>query len=245
MALECRDVSFSFKDNNGVENQILKDLNFSLDQNQIKLVYGHIGAGKSTLIYLLAGLLDDFEGEIVWDDYSFKKTSSKLDKIRSKYMSINFSNFFYLKDMDVENNIMFPAVFSKKKKSYIDDRLEMMYDTFSDIRLSNTEVFDLKSFRKKKIGTMSNGQREIVMLARMLMNDSKYILADEMLRSFNTNVKKQMLEILFEKFHLGTSNSVLLITHDDKMLEYMKHYSKGRCEITAYDFIDKTLRERG
>lgn len=244
MALECRNVSFSFKDNNGVEKQILKDMSFSLDENQIKLVYGHIGAGKSTLIYLLAGLLDDFEGEIDWDDYHFTKVSSKLDKIRSKYMRINFSNFFYLKDMNVENNIMFPAVFSKKKKSYIDDRLEMMYDTFSNIQLSDTEVFNLKDFRKKKIGTMSNGQREIVMLARMLMNDSKYILADEVLRSFNTNVKKQMLEILFEKFHLGTSNSALIITHDDKMVDYMREYSKGKVDITAYDFIDKTLKER-
>ncbi len=244
MALECRDVSFSFVDNAGVEKQILKNMSFKLDKNQIKLVYGHIGAGKSTLIYLLAGLLDDFEGEIDWDDYHFTNISPKLDKIRSKYMSINFSNFFYLKDMNVEDNIMFPAVFSKKKKSYIDERLEMMYETFSDIQLSDTEVFNLKNFRNKKIGTMSNGQREIVMLARMLMNDSKYILADEMLRSFNTNVKKQMLEILFDKFHLGTANSALIITHDDKMLEYMKEYSKGRVDITAYDFIDKTLKER-
>ena len=244
MALECNNVSFSFKSEDGIEKQIIKDLSFSLDVNQIKLVYGHIGAGKSTLIYLLAGLLDNFDGEIVWDDYRFTKTSSNLDKIRSKYMSINFSNFYYLKDMDVENNIMFPAVFSKKKKSFIDDRLEMMYDTFSNIKLSDTEVFDLKSFRKKKIGTMSNGQREIVMLARMLMNDSKYLLADEMLRSFNTNVKKQMLEILFDKFHFGTSNSILLITHDDEMLDYMRLYSKGRVKITAYDFIDKTLKER-
>ena len=130
MALECKDVSFSFTDKDGIEKEILKDLTFSLDENEIKLVYGHIGAGKSTLIYLLAGLLDDFSGEISWDDYKFSKTSSELDKIRSKYMSINFSNFFYIKDMDVEHNIMFPAVFSKKKQSYINDRLEMMYETF-------------------------------------------------------------------------------------------------------------------
>jgi len=146
--------------------------------------------------------------------------------------------------MDVEHNIIFPAVFSKKKQSYIDDRLEMMYDAFSNIKLSDTEVFNLKSFAKKKIGTMSNGQREIVMLARMLMNDSRYILADEMLRSFNTNVKKQMLEILFDKFHLGTRNSVLLITHDDNMIEYMKEYAKGRVAISVYDFKNKTLKER-
>jgi len=244
MALECKDVSFSFVDKDGVEKHILENMSFTLGENEIKLVYGHIGVGKSTLIYLLAGLLEEFEGEISWDDYNFSKVSSKLDKIRSKYMSINFSNFFYIKDMDVEHNIMFPAVFSKKTQSYIDDRLEMMYDAFSDIRLSDTEVFNLKSFAKKKIGTMSNGQREIVMLARMLMNDSRYILADEMLRSFNTNVKKQMLEILFEKFHLGTRNSMLLITHDDKMLEYMKHYAKGRVSIKAYDFKNKTLQER-
>lgn len=244
MALECKDVSFSFVDKDGVEKHILENMSFTLGENEIKLVYGHIGVGKSTLIYLLAGLLEEFEGTISWDDYNYSKVSSKLDKIRSKYMSINFSNFFYIKDMDVEHNIMFPAVFSKKTQSYIDDRLEMMYDAFSDIKLSDTETFNLKSFAKKKIGTMSNGQREIVMLARMLMNDSRYILADEMLRSFNTNVKKQMLEILFEKFHLGTRNSMLLITHDDKMLEYMKHYAKDRVSIKAYDFKNKTLQER-
>jgi len=244
MALECRNISFSFKDENGDEKQILKDMSFHLDTNEIKLVYGHIGVGKSTLIYLLAGLLEDFEGEICWDGYCFKKTSSTLDKIRSRYMSINFSNFFYIKDMDVEHNIIFPAVFAKKSKHYIEERLDMMYEAFSNIKLSEHDVFNLKSFAKKKIGTMSNGQREIVMLARMLMNDSAYILADEMLRSFNTNVKKQMLEILFEKFHFGVNNSVVLITHDDKMLEYMKHYAKGRVKITAYDFKDKTLMER-
>jgi len=244
MALECKNISFEFTDKTGTKKQILKDMSFSLQKNQIKLIYGHIGAGKSTLIYLLAGLLDNFEGEIAWDDYKFTKTSSKLDKIRSNYMSINFSNFFYLKEMDVESNIIFPAVFANKSKDYIEQRLQMMYETFSDIKLSETEVFNLKSFRKKKIGTMSNGQREIVMLARMLMNDSKYILADEMLRSFNTKVKKKMLEILFDKFNFGKDNSILLITHDDTMIDYMKHYSKGDVEIIAYDFLDKTLKER-
>jgi len=244
VALKCNNVSFSFIDKEGVKKEIIKNMSFSLDENEIKLVYGHIGVGKSTLIYLLAGLLEGFEGEICWDDFKFTKVSSKLDKIRSKYMSINFSNFFYIKDMDVEHNIMFPAVFSKKKQSYIDDRLEMLYDAFSNIKLSDNEEFDLKTFRKKKIGTMSNGQREIVMLARMLMNDSRYILADEMLRSFNTNVKKQILEILFEKFHLGTRNSLLLVTHDDKMVEYMNYYSKGRSHISVYDFKNKNLEER-
>ena len=78
----------------------------------------------------------------------------------------------------------------------------------------------------------------------MLISESKYLLADEMLRSFNTNVKKQMLEILFDKFKLGIDNSMLLITHDDNMAEYMRHYSKGLSKITVYDFKDKTLVER-
>lgn len=244
MALECKNISFKFTDKNGVEKQVLENMSFSLGKNQIKLIYGHIGAGKSTMIYLLAGLLDGFEGEILWDDYSFSKTNSNLDVVRSNYMSINFSNFFYLKDMSVEDNIMFPAIFANKSKRYIKDRLQVIYETFSNIELSSTEIFNLKSFSQKKIGTMSNGQREIVMLGRMLMNDSKYFLADEMLRSFNTKVKKQILSILFEKFDFGVANSILLITHDDKMLEYMKHYSNGNVAITAYDFIDKTLKER-
>jgi ABC-type lipoprotein export system ATPase subunit len=159
-------------------------------------------------------------------------------------MSINFSNFFYIKDMTVEENIIFPAVFARRKQSFIDERLKKLYDSFSGIKLTQTEVFNLEDYKHKKIGTMSNGQREIVMLARMLISDSKYILADEMLRSFNTDVKRQMLDILFNKFDLGQSNSMLLITHDDLMKSYMDEYSKGRVEVTAYDFKNKTLIQR-
>ena len=146
--------------------------------------------------------------------------------------------------MTVEENIIFPAVFAKKEQKEIDRMLEKIYHSFYHIKLSHTETFSLKDYKHKKIGTLSNGQREIVMLARMLISESKYLLADEMLRSFNTNVKKQMLEILFDKFKLGIDNSMLLITHDDNMAEYMRHYSKGLSKITVYDFKDKTLVER-
>jgi len=246
MALECKNISFSFFDKETQKDKhVLENMSFSLaDKGEIKLVYGHIGVGKSTLIYILSGLLDEFEGEVSWDDFKFKKLNYKIDTIRGQYMSINFSNFFYIKDMSVEENIMFPAVFARRKQSFIDQRLKKIYECFKDIRLSEKETFSLIDYKHKKIGTMSNGQREIVMLARMLISDSKYLLADEMLRSFNTNVKEQMLEILFEKFNLGVDNSMLLITHDDKMKEYMDKYSKGRTKITVYDFNNKTLQER-
>jgi ABC-type lipoprotein export system ATPase subunit len=246
MALECKNISFSFfdKETNKMKH-ILENMSFYLkDKGQIKLVYGHIGVGKSTLIYILSGLLDDFEGQVVWDDFRFNKLNSKIDTLRSKYMSINFSNFFYLKDMTVQENIMFPAIFSNMDKKDIDERLAKIYHSFYHIKLSDTETFSLKDYKHKKIGTLSNGQREIVMLARMLISNSKYLLADEMLRSFNTNVKKQMLEILFDRFNLGVDNSLLLITHDDKMKEYMEYYSKGKVEIKTYDFKNKTLVER-
>ncbi len=246
MSLECKNISFSFFDQETQKmKHILEDMSFSLkDKGQIKLVYGHIGVGKSTLIYILSGLLDDFKGEVSWDDFKFTKLTHKIDTLRSMYMSINFSNFFYIKDMTVEENIIFPAVFSRKKQKEIDERLDKIYHSFYHINLSPTETFSLKDYRHKKIGTLSNGQREIVMLARMLISDSKYLLADEMLRSFNTNVKKQMLEILFDKFNLGIDNSMLLITHDDKMQEYIKYYSKGKVEVKTYDFKNKTLVER-
>ena len=246
MALSCKNISFSFfdKETNQMKH-ILENMSFELkDKGQIKLVYGHIGVGKSTLIYILAGLLDNFDGEVFWDDFKFTKLTHKLDTIRSNYMSINFSNFFYLKDMSVEENIIFPAIFAQNKQKDIDSRLEKIYQSFYNINLSPTETFSLRDYRHKKIGTLSNGQREIVMLARMLISDSKYLLADEMLRSFNTNVKKQMLDILFEKFNLGIDNSMLLITHDDKMIDYMKEYSKGKVDISAYDFKNKNLVKR-
>jgi iron complex transport system ATP-binding protein len=113
----------------------------------------------------------------------------------------------------------------------------MIYDSFSDIMLTKTESISLKDFRSKKIGTMSNGQREIAMLARMLINETPYILADEMLRSFNTDVKKQMWTRLIEQFEIGKKSSLMLITHDDNMTKYPGVTS-------VYDFKDKKLVKR-
>ena len=230
--LKASNINLSFKD-----KEILKGLDFTLDEKEIKLIYGYIGVGKSTLLYFLSGLIGNWNWEVEWDDYKFNKVNSKLDKIRSDYMSVNFSNFFYIKDMPVEQNIIFPAIFAGRSKSYIDNRLEMIYDSFSDIMLTKTESISLKDFRSKKIGTMSNGQREIAMLARMLINETPYILADEMLRSFNTDVKKQMWTRLIEQFEIGKKSSLMLITHDDNMTKYPGVTS-------VYDFKDKKLVKR-
>jgi len=246
MALGCEIESFSFFDKTeGTLKEVMKNLSFWLkDEKEIKLIYGHIGVGKSTLLYILAGLLDNFKGKVYWDDYSFSSLSKKEDKIRYKYLSINFSNFFYLKDMSAEDNIIFPAVFAKKDKNFIRQRIAKLYDGFSGIKLSENEVFNLKDYKNKKIGTLSNGQREIVMLARMLINDSKYLLGDETLRSFNTKVKKQIIKILFKNFNLAQNNSFALITHDDKIIDYMKELAPSNISVKAYEFAHKTLKER-
>ena len=49
---------------------------------------------------------------------------------------------------------------------------------------------------------------------------------------------------IFDKFNLGADNSMLLITHDDNMVEYMKQYANNKTKITVYDFKDKKLQER-
>lgn len=243
MSLECKNLSFSFVED-GVTKEILKNLDFSLNEKEIKIIYGPIGIGKSTLLYILSGLLENFKGKVVWDDFEFDKITQKLDDIRSKYISVNFSNFYYLQDLDVEENIVFPAIFANKSKEYIRKRLDLIYDTFSHIRIEKNNIFTLKSFSKIKVSKMSNGQKEIVMLARALMNDTPYLLADEMLRSFNTNVKKQILQLLFERMQLGIANSMMLITHDDNMVTYIKEFAHDDTNVTVYDFADKTLKER-
>ena len=243
MSLECKNLSFSFVED-GETKTILKNLDFTLSSQEIKIIYGPIGIGKSTLLYILSGLLEKFEGSIVWDDYEYTKITSKLDDIRSKYISVNFSNFYYLQDLNVEENIIFPAVFANKSKKYIKERLELIYDTFSHINIEKNNIFNLESFSKFKVSKMSNGQKEIVMLARALINDTPYLLADEMLRSFNTNVKKQILKRLFERVGLGVENSMMLITHDDNMVRYIQEFANEQTAITVYDFQDKTLKER-
>ena len=90
------------------ENQeILRPLNFKVNRDEHLLILGPSGCGKTTLINLMGGLLKPTSGEIFFEGKNLLLLNEdELDKIRSKNFGFIFQNFYLIKHLNIEQNIM-------------------------------------------------------------------------------------------------------------------------------------------
>jgi ABC-type lipoprotein export system ATPase subunit len=137
-------------------------------------------------------------------------------------MSLIPSQFLFFDNLRVKDNLTLPIYLAGKSKKEIKTRLEYLLETFSFHDSSgNLDKISLKFLMKKKIKELSNGQKEIVSICRALLVDAPFILADEMLRSFNEEFERVVWEA-FTKIIRKENKGVLLITHK----EHLKNYSE-------------------
>lgn len=119
-----------------------------------------------------------------------------------------YSVFNFIETISTKNNIMLPSLFAKEKN--IDSRLEELITLFDFGEESN---INLKDLLKKNIGNLSNGQKEIVSISRaLLMENPKFIFADEMLRSFNEDLEQEVWNKVL-RYLSDHNKSLFMITH--------------------------------
>lgn len=214
MSISCSQLNIVFDG-----NAYLRDVNFSVDPGEVVLLYGPSGSGKTTLFNILCAMSEptDSKAEVLWRDYRVTSLE-KANKVRYRYISMVYSLFYFLESLNVEQNIRLPAVFAGVPVKEIDRRLEELYRVFSfQGRLAN---LDLAALRYRSIDGLSNGQKELVGIARAFILDSPYVFADEMLRSFN----KEGEELLWEKIvsspelGIGSRRGFFMITHKHHLL---------------------------
>lgn len=226
----CRGVNVVF---NG--HEFLKNVNLDLCSNEINLLYGPSGSGKTTLFNILCGLAPDpvGGGEVFWGDYEVRSLR-QASKVRHRYISMIFSTFYFLESLNVEQNIMLPVVLSRMDTGVAMSRLEKIYEVFSFG--STMENLDLPGLRYRSYGGLSNGQKELVGIARGLIVDAPFIFADEMLRSFNREAE----EVLWERF-LGSSELGFGSERGFFMITHKEHLKDDERIHNAYRIEDKRL----
>lgn len=167
--------------------QILKDINFELNENKIISIVGPSGGGKTTLLKLCAGLLDVTEGTIT---NNFGSSSFAFQDAR------------LLPWKNVIENIMLPIIAKLEfKKAYSKD---------CDIALRfGLEEKDFKKYPKD----LSGGMKQRVNFARALICEPKLLFLDEPFSALDIGLKKELQDFVLENSKIfGTS--VLFITHD-------------------------------
>ncbi|HGD2701632.1 TPA: ABC transporter ATP-binding protein, partial [Streptococcus agalactiae] len=161
-----KNVSKVFEDSNTV---VLKDINFELEEGKFYTLLGASGSGKSTILNIIAGLLEASTGDIYLDGKRINDVPTNKRDVHTV-----FQNYALFPHMTVFENVAFPLKLKKMDKKEIQKRVQ---ETLKMVRL--------EGFEKRAIQKLSGGQRQRVAIARAIINQPKVVLLDEPLSALD------------------------------------------------------------
>lgn len=184
--------------------KVLNDVSFSIGKGEFVSVMGKSGCGKSTLLYILSTMDTDYEGQLKIDGQDMRtKKPAELAKIRNQKIGFVFQFHYLLQEFSVLQNVMLPGLkLGKFEEKEIEERA-----------YQKLKILDIEKEAKKKTNQLSGGQKQMVAIARALINDPIIIMGDEP----TGNLDKKNSEIVFDIFkELAESlqQSLLIATHD-------------------------------
>jgi len=190
-----------------IETHALRGLSLHVEQGEFVAVMGPSGSGKTTLLNV-AGLLDSFgEGHYELDGTEVRQLGDRrMSRIRNRTIGFVFQSFNLIADLDVYENVELPLTYGCLPRSERRDRVEHV--------LSLT---GLVARRRHLPAQLSGGQQQRVAIARALVGQPQLILADEPTGNLPTSAAHQILDLLANLHHQGTT--VVMVTHSAELAQ--------------------------
>ena len=174
------------------------------------LVIGPSGVGKTTLLYLMAGLLPPSTGTISISGTELNSLSRReLDKFRGEQIGLIFQQYHFVKSLNLFDNLRLRQSFPKD----LNDRQR---------REQLTERLGLFEHRNKKVSELSQGQQQRLSIALGLIHRPKLVFADEPTSNLDDENCVKVIELLKEEAEICKS-SLLIITHDQRVKSHFKN----------------------
>lgn len=180
----------------------LRDVSFSLEQGEIVALIGANGAGKSTSLNTISGLLRSSTGSVTYMGQDISKISPQ-DIVNLGIVQVPEGRKIFAK-MSVWENLEMGA-YTVKDRKLIEERYEMVFQRFPR----------LKERRKQPGGTLSGGEQQMLAIARGLMAGPKVLLLDEPSMGLAPILVEQIFDIIREINDSGTS--ILLVEQNALM----------------------------
>lgn len=190
------------------QNNVLKNVNFTVSEGEMVAVMGPSGSGKSTLLYAVSGMDSITSGEAKFCGKNIAKMGEKeLADLRLDEMGFIFQQMYMLKNLTVLDNIILPAVQSNKN---IETRKETVQRGHELMR--KLGIIDIAD---NDINEVSGGQLQRACICRSMINNPKMIFADEPTGALNRTSSDEVMEELAKLNNDGTT--IMLVTHDVKV----------------------------
>ena len=194
--LEIKDLEVNY----GVIKAI-KGVSFDVNEGEIIALIGANGAGKTTILHTITGLIQAKKGSIVFDGKELTKTP--LHKIVSMGMAHVPEGRRIFQQLSVLENLKLGA-YTRKDKSEIASTLKMVYERFPRLEERKNQV----------AGTLSGGEQQMLAMGRALMSKPRIILMDEPSMGLSPLLVSEIFDIIKVINESGTT--VLLVEQNAK-----------------------------
>lgn len=176
--------------------EALRGINFEVEDGKIVTLIGANGAGKSTSLNSIVGLVKPVSGTIKYNDIDLSKIKTK-DMVRHGITLVPegrriFGNLTVLENLKI-------GAFSRKDESEIKKDIEWVYELFPR----------LKERSWQQSGTLSGGEQQMLAVGRALMSRPKLLMMDEPSLGLAPLIVKQIFDIIKEIHKLGVT--ILLV----------------------------------
>ncbi len=181
------------------ENRFLADkLSLSVSRGEIVALLGASGAGKSSLLKIVAGLEQADAGQVFFDQQDITQLPPE-----KRHFALMFQDFALFPHLNVLDNVAFGLIEQRLNKK-----------TAREQALAMLARFNLATHATDKVTTLSGGEQQRVALARALITQPKVLLLDEPFSALDAELRQSLRDEFKQHIsHMGIAT--ILVTHDE------------------------------
>ncbi len=194
---------------------VLHDINLQVAAGELLAIIGESGSGKSTLINTIGFLDDDFEGNYFYNDQAIHDyTRADFAKLRNQHVGFVFQNFKLIRDISIAENVILPLLYAgvgrrqaKKTAARVLSRV------------------GLGGYDNKLPTELSGGQQQRVSIARAIIANPDFLIADEPTGALDTKTSQEIMD-LFKQLNQTQHTTIIMVTHDPRVAEQCERVVK-------------------
>jgi len=175
----------------------LLDISFELDPGRLLTIYGASGAGKTTILRILAGLREIDSGFIAVEEEVWVNTAAKINwPARKRSVGLVFQDFALFPHLTVRENLEY-AIPKGQDGKIVTELIEWM---------------ELTALRDKRPAALSGGQQQRVALARAIARKPRILLLDEPLSALDDEMRWKLQDYII-RAHRDYELTTILVSH--------------------------------
>lgn len=193
-SIDFKNINFRYGNN----TKILNNFSYNFEKGKKYVIIGDSGKGKTTLLNILIGKLENYDGDIMWDNKNIKEINK--DSIRNKIIYLNQNPHIF--NASIKENILLSENISidRLNKVIKDVGLEPWIKTLPD---------GINTIIKMNGKNISGGQKQRIVIARGLLRNKDIILLDESTSSLHNEAALEIEKMIFSNNDL----TVIMVTH--------------------------------